>query len=159
MRDLMRRFFKVLLLASLVLAACEKSEPQEVPSPEAPAAEDPIGTYEYDGKEYPIYSVSYAEDDTQMYVRVSPFKEGEKQTTYAVVGINVALEGAEIDVAKAWHNDDYYFIYEDPIMYYSQYRHLQSGTIMMRREAPGSIRVSADLLLPDGKTFRLDLCQ
>lgn len=159
MRDLMRRFFNVLLLTSLMFASCEKSESQEVPSPEAPAAEDPIGTYEYDGKEYPIYSVSYAEDDTQMYVRVSPFKEGEKQTTYAVVGINVALEGAEIDVAKAWHNDDYSFIYEDPIMYYSQYRRLQSGTIMMRREAPGSIRVSADLLLPDGKTFRLDLCQ
>ena len=97
------------------------------------------------------------EDDTQLFVKISPFRDDEKQTTYAVIGINVALEGTDIDVAKAWHNDDYYFIYEDPIMYYSQYRHLQSGTIMIRREANGTFRVFADVVLPDGKVFKFIL--
>ena len=62
----------------------------------------------------------------------------------------------EIDVDKAWHNDDYYFIYEDPIMYYSQYRHLQSGKIMVKSLGEGNFQVRVDIVLPDGKTFRFE---
>jgi hypothetical protein len=62
----------------------------------------------------------------------------------------------EIDVEMAWHNDDYYFIYEDPLMYYSQYRHLQSGAIMIEKNAEGGYTVLADIVLPDGKTFKFE---
>ena len=155
MKAHMRRFYSVLLSVSLAFTACEKPDTQEEQQT-APVVEVPMGTYEYDGKEYPVHSITCAGDDSRLFVRISPFKEDQKQTTYAVVGINVALEGAEIDVAKAWHNDDYYFIYEDSIMYYSQYRHLQSGTIMMKRDASGSIRVIVDIVLPDGKNFKFN---
>jgi hypothetical protein len=56
----------------------------------------------------------------------------------------------------AWHNDDYYFIYEDPLMYYSQYRHLQSGVIMVEKKDDGTYKVLADIVLPDGKTFKFE---
>ena len=58
---------------------------------------------------------------------------------------------------RYWSNDDYYFIYETPIMYYSQYRSLQSGTIMIRR-VPGEdqYEVFADVVLPDGKNFKFE---
>lgn len=154
----MKKLFKILLTASLAFLAiaCEKPEPPQPPQDDPVEVEPPICTYEYDGKEYPVYSVTFVEDDTQMLLKISPIKEEEKQTTYAVIGINSSLEGVEIDVAKAWHNDDYYFIYEDPVMYYSQYRQLVSGTIMLMKTSTDGYRVVADVVLPDGKTFKFE---
>ena len=40
-------------------------------------------------------------------------------------------------------------------MYYSQYRQLQSGTMMIRKVGE-SVEVKADLILPDGKNFTFD---
>ncbi len=154
MKDHMKKLFKILLAASLAFVACEKPETPAPPQEDPIVVEPPICTYEYDGKEYPVYSVTYIEDDTQMLIKISPIKDDEKQSTYAVIGINSSLEGVEIDVAKAWHNDDYYFIYEDPVMYYSQYRQLVSGTIMLKKAGSGGYRVVADVVLPDGKTFK-----
>lgn len=141
----------------MAFVACEKPETTVPPQEEPTVAEPPICTYEYDGKEYPVYSVTYAEDETQMLVKISPIKEEDKQTTYAVIGINSSLEGIEIDVSRAWHNDNYYFIYEDPVMYYSQYRQLLSGTIMIRKTAAGVYEVMADVVLPDGKAFKFTM--
>ena len=103
-----------------------------------------------------MYSVVFSADESQIFVKVSPFKEDQPQTTYAVIGINSALAGVEIDVAKAWHNDDYYFIYEDPVMFYSQYRKLQSGVILVERNPEGGYNVLADMVLPDGKAFKFE---
>ena len=147
--------------ALIALHACEKPETpqgQEPPQQEEqqqPVVESPICTYEYDGKEYPVYSVVWSADESQIMVKISPFKEDQPQTTYAVIGINASLLGREIDVEMAWHNDDYYFIYEDPLMYYSQYRHLQSGVIMVEN-ADGTYKVLADIVLPDGKIFKFE---
>ena len=162
MRDLMKlsvKYIIITILALVALQACEKpSVPQEpdTPQQEQPVVEPPICTYEYDGKEYPVYSVAWSADESQIMVKISPFKEDQPQTTYAVIGINSALAGVEIDVDMAWHNDDYYFIYEDPLMYYSQYRHLQSGVIMVEKNADGTYKVIADVVLPDGKTFKFE---
>ena len=153
------KYIIIAIFALAALQACEKpSTPQvpDTPQQEEPVAEPPICTYEYDGKEYPVYSVAFTADETQIFVKISPFKEDQPQTTYAVIGVNASLEGVEIDVDKAWHNDDYYFIYEDPIMYYSQYRHLQSGKIMVKSLGEGNFQVRADIVLPDGKTFRFE---
>lgn len=162
MKDLMKQSVKSIIIAisaSVALLSCEKpSVPQvpDTPQQEQPVVEPPICTYEYDGKEYPVYSVAFTADETLIFVKISPFKKDRPQTTYAVIGINASLEGMEIDVDKAWHNDDYYFIYEDPVMYYSQYRHLQSGKIMVKRLRDGNYQVRADVVLPDGKTFRFE---
>ena len=151
----------VLAAALAAFSACEKPEPSQgtgvTDTPqEVPVVAEPISGYEYDGKEYPVYSVAFVSNATQIAVKISPFKEDEKQTTYSVIGINSALEGVEIDVSSAWHNDDYYFIYEDPVMYYSQYRQLLDGTIMIRKKAQDVYEVFADIVLPDGKTFRFE---
>lgn len=162
MKDLMKQSVKSIIIAisaSVALLSCEKSSVPQVPDTpqqEQPVVEPPICTYEYDGKEYPVYSVAFTADETQIFVKISPFKEDQPQTTYAVIGVNASLEGMEIDVDKAWHNDDYYFIYEDPVMYYSQYRHLQSGSIMVKRLRDGNYQIRADVVLPDGKTFRFE---
>ena len=148
----------IMVAALIALYACEKPETPQVPDPpqqeERQPVEPPVCTYEYDGKEYPVYSVVWSADESQIMVKISPFKEDQPQTTYAVIGINSALAGMEIDVDMAWHNDDYYFIYEDPLMYYSQYRHLQSGVIVVDKNADGTYKVTADIVLPDGKTFK-----
>lgn len=155
----MKQIFKYLitaLSALTVLLACEKPEDfRTQDTTEQEQEEQRIGTYKYDGKEYPVYSLSVSADESQIFVRISPFKEGEKQTTYAILGINASLKGTLIDVENAWHNDDYYFIYEDPVVYYSQYRQLQSGTMMIRKVGE-SVEVKADLILPDGKKFTFE---
>ena len=164
MKDLMKQKVRYMMMAAAALVAlhaCEKPETPQVPDPpqqeEQQPVEPPICTYEYDGKEYPVYSVVWSADESQIMVKISPFKEDQPQTTYAIIGINASLEGVEIDVDKAWHNDDYYFVYEDPLMYYSQYRHLQSGVIMVEKNAEEGYNVQADVVLPDGKTFKLKL--
>ena len=163
MKDLMKQKVKYIIMAAVALMAlygCEKPETPQVPDTpvedQQPEIDPPICTYEYDGKECPVYSMVFAADDSQIMVKISPFKEGQPQTTYAVIGINSALAGVKIDVDMAWHNDDYYFIYEDPLMYYSQYRHLQSGVIMVEKNADGTYKVIADVVLPDGKTFKFE---
>lgn len=159
MKDLMKQIFKYLitaLSALTVLLACEKPEDSHTQdTTEQEQEEQRISTYKYDGKEYPVYSLSVSADESQIFVRISPFKEGEKQTTYAILGINASLKGTLIDVENAWHNDDYYFVYEDPVVYYSQYRQLQSGTMMIRKVGE-SVEVKADLILPDGKKFTFE---
>ena len=146
------------VLVLTAVSACQKPETPPVSDDQQDdqqTVEQLLGTYKYDGKEYPVYSLAVSADESQIIVKISPFKEGENQTTYAVVGINSALQGTVIDVEKAWHNDDYYFIYEDPLVYYSQYRQLQSGTIMIKAVGK-SVEVKADLILPDGKKFAFE---
>lgn len=67
--------------------------------------------------------------------------------------------GEEINVDTAWHNDDYYFRYEDPVMYYSEYRKLKSGTICIKKasNAKNIFSLKADIILPDGKDFKVEL--
>lgn len=156
----MKKFSDVLMAVAIAMAAlsgCEKPQDQDPPQQDEPQAEAPICTYIYDDEEYPVYSVSSADSGSQIVVKISPIKEPYDQTTYAVIGINSSLEGEYIDVERAWSNDDYYFIYETPTMYYSQYRSLQSGTIMIRR-VPGEdqYEVFADVVLPDGKNFKFE---
>lgn len=134
--------------ALLMFTSCEKDGTGSI-------AEDPqkIGTYTFNGEEYPVNSMTEVADENVIAIMISPQKDVEKKSTYAVIGINAALEGKEIDIEKAWHNDDYYFIYEDPLRYYSQYRKLTSGTLTIRRSGD-RLTVSADLILPDGTDFQ-----
>lgn len=146
-----------LAFAAILSYSCEK------PATEGPAQEDveqaePVGSYIYNGTEYPVYTAASVSDDNFIAIKISPLKSGSKLTTYAIIGIHSDLEGNNIDVNKAWHNDDYYFIYEDPVMYYSQYRELKSGTIRIKRGTAekNSIYVKVDVVLPDGADFKFE---
>lgn len=156
----MKKFSNVLVAFAFVLVAlsgCEKPQNQDPPQQDKPQVEDPICTYIYDDEEYPVYSITSVDNGSQIVVKISPIKEPDDQTTYAVIGINSSLEGKSIDVGRAWSNDDYYFIYETPIMYYSQYRSLQSGEIMIRRLSDDAeYEIIADIVLPDGKNFKFE---
>ena len=140
------------LLLTVILSGCSKPDGDK--TQEGPVNE-PIGIYIYDGEEYPVHSAVYASTDNSIVVRISPFRPDEKQTTYAIIGINRALEGKMIDVETAWNNDDYYFRYEDPVKYYSEYRSMQSGTIYMKMtgDSPANFSINVDLVLPDGTDF------
>ena len=120
---------------------------------------EPIGTYVFDGEEFPVHTAVYASNDVSIMIRISPLlKPIEDQTTYIVMGINTALEGETIDVGTAWNNDDYYFLYEDPVYYYSVYRKLQSGTIRIERSGASkdTFDISVDVVLPDGTDFSFE---
>ena len=163
MKDLMKRIINVLgaaVIAVLAAVGCEKQETPVVDEPQTgtPEQKEALGYFSYDGVEVPVYSIAAAADESQIFFKISPIEDADKQTTYAVVGINAALEGTEIDVANAWHNDDYYFIYEDPLMYYSQYRKLISGTIFIMRhgDQPEDYEIFVDIVLPDGKKFHFE---
>lgn len=163
MKDLMKPLINIIPALAIVFIAavgCEKPEVPVVDEPqvEVPEQKEALGYFNYDGKDIPIYSISAVADDTQIFVKISPIEDNESQTTYAVVGINASLEGTEIDVADAWHNDDYYFIYEDPVMYYSQYRKLISGTIFISRhgDQPEDYEIFVDVVLPDRKNFHFE---
>ena len=148
----MKKLCKLLMMAVMLIMTVSACEKPEVPQTEEPIVEAPLSTYVYDGAEYPVHSVVELSSDSQILIRISPFKENEKHTTYAVIGINASLEGMEIDVDTAWHNDDYYFIYETPLMYYSQFRELRSGKIRISRSG-AMYDILADVVLADGKEF------
>lgn len=137
-------------IATGMVLSCEKAESTNSGNKET----EPLGTYIYNGEEYPVYSAAQSAIGNSIVIRISPISEG-KQTTYAIIGINSSLEGKTIDVGTAWNNDDYYFIYEDPLKYYSQYRRLKSGSIMIKQSGE-TFRILADIILPDDTDFRFE---
>lgn len=134
----------------LSLASCEKENGDK-----GKIEVSQIGTYHFNGEEYPVHSIAFVADDSIIAIMISPLKDNETKSTYAVIGINSSLEGNEIDIERAWHNDDYYFVYEDPVRFYSQYRKLNSGTLYLKRTGD-NIEISADLILPDGTDFQFE---
>lgn len=162
----MKRLAYMIALMALFFAGCEKQneddipdKPQEVPDkPQEIPAPIPIASYTYDGTEYPVHTALYINDGNNILITISPLQPGEKMSTYALIGINAALEGYEIDTETAWSNDDYYFRYEDPIKYYSEYRKLKEGTICIKRlgGSEDTFDIKADVTLPDGVDFRFE---
>lgn len=148
----MKTIYEIIAVAFMTvmsLASCEKNE---TPSDGNTAS---ICSYIFDNKEYPVLSMAYSADESGIYVLISPLKKDAPKTTYAILGINADLEGTEIDIEKAWHNDDYFFIYEDPLRHYSYYRKLTSGSLMIKKNGE-HFKISANLILPDGTGFQFE---
>ena len=146
----------VILMTILSLACCQKQENENnLPEENGP---EQIATYIYNGKEYPVFTAVGSADENTITVVISPLQPDEDISTYALIGINSTLEGQVIDVENAWNNDDYYFRYEDPVKYYSEYRKLQSGTIYIKRTGNSQevYDVKADIILPDGTDFKFE---
>lgn len=149
----------VFAVLSIMSVSCEKTDPQnQNPPQEEIVIPEPIAHYTYNGTEYPVHAAGCIVDDNVIAVKISPLERGSELTTYALIGINSQLEGVSIDVDRAWHNDDYYFIYEDPVMYYSQFRKLKSGTILMKKIATkeNCFYINIDVVLPDGADFKFE---
>lgn len=157
----MKKFIILIYIVAFapVFASCEKEEPQEQKPPQEDITPiEPIGKYIYNGNEYPVHTAAYVADGNIIAVKISPLEKGRELTTYALIGIHADLAGSVIEVDKAWHNDDYFFTYEDPIMYYSQFRPLKSGTIeIIKNPAIKNLfYINVDLILPDGADFKFE---
>ncbi len=143
------------LLAIFMLSvSCTQDEVQE--SQPVQPQPVPLCTYTFDGEEFDVYTVRFSENDNTIMFSFSPLQPEEEQTTYAVVGISRHFLGKEIDVRERYHNDEYYFTYEDPVCYYSQYWQLDGGTIKIADIGNGQYFVHVDVILPDGKSFTLE---
>lgn len=154
-----RRFLSILLGLGLLAGAAACSDDKQDPSPivEDPVEKpEPIGMYRFDGQPYDLYYGSYAEDEYSYYFVFSPLDGTRPLTTYALIGLKKGFEGQEMDATRIFHNDDYYFVFEDPVRLYSQYRQLKSGTIYVKRNAQDDFTVRLDVLLYDGTPFAID---
>ena len=155
----------------LLFASCEKQPPAggqepsdnetDIPGvPEVPQEPypDPICTYAFDGQEHGLYTALYHEDDTAYYFMFSPFsyERGEALTTYFYFVLIKELAGLKWDVNDLYHNSFYYFTYEDPVRFYSQYRELQGGTMFVKSNGGSNFTVTLDIALADGTPLSLD---
>jgi len=137
--------------AALIVAmvGCNGNHTEEPPTPEpAPS----YGHYLFDNNSIGVRSYVIAED-SHLWLKLSPLEEVVSATTYAIVGAHTEWLGRDIDVASRYHNDDYIFIYEDPVCYYAPTRPLQSGTIKLEKTPEGNLNVLVDVVLYDGTPF------
>ena len=145
------KIYNLLLITALVLTlvGCRQETGEDNPS----KADTPYGYYTIGAEEVAVASCTIAEG-VQFLLKISPLEDVLSATTYAVVGVHTSLLGERLDVERHYHNDDYLFVYEDPVSYYSHLRPLQSGTIYLSRSASGTIGVEVDVVLYDGTPFR-----
>ena len=61
-----------------------------------------------------------------------------------------------VDASSLYHNDQYVFIYEDPIYYYSQYKKV-TGTFYVQRNSETNVTVKLNLRLHDGVRFKAEV--
>lgn len=134
-------------------AAC--SEDNNEPTPVNPAKV--LGTYTFNDTNYEVLLARYAETETNYTFVFSPLDRTTSVSTYASIGVKKYFDGTELNVLDVFHNDDYSFIYEDPIYFYSEYRKPQGGTILVKRNGTGNnFTVKVDIVLADGKIFKID---
>lgn len=144
-----RIYASMLLLATCIFAlvGCEQSESSD-------EGRTPLYGYYYLGEEsVEVKSIMTADGD-QFLLKISPLEDALSATTYAIIGVNTNLLGKTLDVEYRFHNDDYIFVYEDPVRYFSHLRPLQSGEITINRSDAGIVDIAVDVRLYDGTPFR-----
>lgn len=149
----MNRFQLLILLALFCFVGCKESSSADLPVP--PVVEPIYGCYTLGEEEIPVVSCTSV-SDTQFLLKLSPQKDILSATTYAVVGVHQDWLGMEMNVEYRFHNDDYLFVYEDPVRYVSSFRPLRSGSIFMDCNEAGYIKVRVDVVLYDGTPFRYE---
>lgn len=145
-------------LAALAAGGCDDNDevPAEPQQPEIPVElPEPIGSYLFDGEEIDLLYGMAEESDTYYRFVFSPLDGSTALTTWFSFALAKTFAGTEVDVSRIYHNDDYIFIYEDPVRFYSYYRQLQGGTAYVAKEGVNYV-VRLDIRLADGTPFALD---
>ena len=143
----------VLLLGGLLcLPACSKSEEGNDTNESLPV----LGVYEFDGTQYNIVRAESSSDDYYLTFVFSPLAPTAELTTYVAFGVRHHWVGSEVNIEDVDHNDDYVFMYEDPIWCYSNYRRPLGGTFTVEENGNNVYTVKIDFTLPDGKPFHID---
>uniref|UniRef100_UPI00405710D0 hypothetical protein n=1 Tax=Alistipes sp. TaxID=1872444 RepID=UPI00405710D0 len=141
--------FITLLTALFVAVGCEvdSSNGATVPS------SGKYGTLQLGEESIPINLVRVSNSDDWILVVISPLTDASNLTTNAVIGLNKAFLGENIDVEYRYCLEDYMLVYEDPVFYYAPFRALQSGNILMSISG-NKVKVDVDVILYDGTPFR-----
>lgn len=144
--------FCLLCLAGGAVAC---SEDKDEPIPVNPAKV--LGTYTFNDTNYEVLLAKYAENEDSYTFIFSPLDGTTSVSTYVAIGVKKYFDGKEFNVVDVFHNDEYSFIYEDPIYFYSEYRKLQGGTMYVKRNGAGdNFTIKVDVVLADGKVFKID---
>lgn len=142
----------LLLCGAVCFGVVGCSQPDEPIEP-SKKPQAPYGYIHLGEEQIPVESFITTDDEGYFMLKLSPLEEVLTATTYAVVGLRTDLLGNEIDVQTKFHNDDYIFVYEDPLYYYAPFRPMRSGTILLDRNSAGIVRVRVDVELFDGVRF------
>lgn len=148
----------LLLMATAVSCSDTTEEYVYIHEPAPEPAFPLLGTYTFGAEEYPIYNAGCTIDDTYCTFRFSPVKEGP-MTTSILFQLAKVYVGETQPVDRLYHNDDYRLIYEDPVHYYSYYRALKGGTILVEphpTEGANYFVIRLDVLLADGTPLKLE---
>ena len=79
-----------------------------------------------------------------------------KTSTYFLFSLGMYWEGQVVDASTLYQNDQYFFIYEDPFYYYSQYKRV-TGTFYVKRNNDENVTVKLNLRLHDGVRFKAEV--
>ena len=143
MKKILLKYLNLFALSGLLLAFVGCSDDNDSVTPGPGVEEVPsIGTYSFRGVANNIVSGVASVDGDYL--------------TYFVFSLHLYWEGQVVDASSLYHNDQYVFIYEDPIYYYSQYKKV-TGTFYVQRNSETNVTVKLNLRLHDGVRFKADL--
>lgn len=110
-----------------------------------------IGTYSFRGKRTGSCPVRLLW--TVVILPVS-FLRKRYRTKLVLIFVSLGMywEGQVVDASTLYQNDQYFFIYEDPFYYYSQYKRV-TGTFYVKRNNDENVTVKLNLRLHDGVRF------
>lgn len=154
-------------ILGLMIGSCEQQEPED---PETPvvvpddSSAVSFGTYVFDGDTVDILTAYYQASESYYTFLFSPLEDGGEEglSTYVMFGLKTYWCDGEVHDVNDYmnpldQNDDYIFVYEDPVHYYSQYRKFQSGTIQVTPSEDGKFAIHLDIVLIDGTPFAIDV--
>ena len=116
-----------------------------------------IGTYSFRGEANKIVTGVASVDGDYLTCVLSPDKLFVCYSdTFFAFSLLLFWEGQVVDASTLYHNDQYVFIYEDPIYYYSQYKKV-TGTFYVQRNSETNVTVKLNLRLHDGVRFKAEV--
>ena len=148
MKKILLKYLNLYVLSGLLLvgfAGCSDDKDNDPVNPGPDVEELPsIGTYSFRGEANRIVSGEATIDG------------GYFTSTYFLFSLGMYWEGQVVDASTLYQNDQYFFIYEDPFYYYSQYKRV-TGTFYVKRNNDENVTVKLNLRLHDGVRFKAEV--
>ena len=161
MKKILLKYLNLYVLSGLLLvgfAGCSDDKDNDPVNPGPDVEELPsIGTYLFRGEANRIVSGEATIDGGYFTCIFSPEKiQDGKTSTYFLFSLGMYWEGQVVDASTLYQNDQYFFIYEDPFYYYSQYKRV-TGTFYVKRNNDENVTVKLNLRLHDGVRFKAEV--
>ena len=145
MKKILLKYLNLYVLSGLLLvgfAGCSDDKDNDPVNPGPDVEELPsIGTYSFRGEANRIVSGEATMDGGYFT---------------CIFSLGMYWEGQVVDASTLYQNDQYFFIYEDPFYYYSQYKRV-TGTFYVKRNNDENVTVKLNLRLHDGVRFKAEV--